>query len=255
MSIASYRNSVLRSLSAAAIERLHLRKVEFEVEHELEFPGQPIRHLFFVETGMASMTTTFRDGGQVEVGMFGYESIIGVSALMGSIRSLNRVYTQIEGHGYSSPLSAAKQEFELGGEFQSLCLRYVQTQLLQALQSAGCNATHSFEQRLSRWLLICSDRAGSDTFKMSHQFLSDMLGNTRSTVSITAAQLKHEKLIDYSRGVIRILDPAGLEKRACECYEVIKDHLDNYTEFDSGVVASRQLRPATRPDVAYGGSD
>jgi CRP-like cAMP-binding protein len=117
-----------------------------------------------------------------------------------------------------------------------LALRYVQAQLVQALQSAGCNATHSFEQRLARWLLICADRAGSETFKMSQQFLSDMLGNTRSTVSITAVHLKQENLIEYTRGVIRILDQKGLEKRACECYHVIRDHLDNYAEFDSGMV-------------------
>jgi CRP-like cAMP-binding protein len=230
-----FTNTLLKALPAEMIARLRLRPVAFELEHEIEFPGKTIDHIYFVEAGMASMTTTFRDGSQVEVGMFGYESLIGVSALMGTKRALNRVYTQIEGHGYASPLDAARQEFELGGQFQSLALRYVQTQLVQAIQSAGCNATHSFEQRLARWLLICADRAHCETFKMSQEFLSDMLGSTRSTVSITAAQLKQERLIDYTRGVIRILDTAGLERRACECYLVIKDHLDNYAEFDTGI--------------------
>jgi CRP-like cAMP-binding protein len=186
---------------------------------------------------MASMTTTFRNGAQVEVGMFGYESVIGVSALMGSKRSLNRVYTQIAGHGYSSPLGAARAEFKLGGEFQSLALRYVQAQLLQAIQSAGCNASHDFVQRLARWLLICADRAHCDSFKMSQEFLADMLGSTRSTVSIAAAQLKHEELISYTRGMIRILDKGRLEKRACECYGVIKHYLDNYTQSDLGITS------------------
>jgi CRP-like cAMP-binding protein len=130
----------------------------------------------------------------------------------------------------------ARREFNLGGQFNSLALRYVQAQLVQAIQSAGCNASHSFEQRLARWLLICADRAHSDTFKMSHEFLADMLGSTRSTVSLTAGQLKQEKLIEYTRGVIHILDRRGLEKRSCECYHVIRDHLDNYAEFDSGIV-------------------
>ena len=223
------------ALDREVIARLRLNRVAFELEHEIEFPGRPIEHIFFVEAGMASMTTTFRNGSQVEVGMFGYESIIGVSALMGTKRSLNRVYTQIEGYGYSSPVEAARREFNLGGQFHFLALRYVQAQLVQAIQSAGCNATHSFEQRLARWLLICADRANGNTFKMSHEFLADMLGSTRSTVSITAALLKHEKLIDYTRGVMHILDKHGLEKRACECYQVIKDHLDNYAEFDSGI--------------------
>ncbi|RXH58194.1 transcriptional regulator, Crp/Fnr family [Granulicella sibirica] len=184
---------------------------------------------------MASMTTTFSDGAQVEVGMFGYESIIGVSALMGTKRSLNRVYTQIAGHGYSCSLEAARREFNRGGVFQSLALRYVQTQLVHAMQSAGCNAQHEVDQRLARWLLICADRAQNTTYKMSHEFLAHMLGNSRPTVSQAAAILKDEGLIEYTRGVIHILDVSRLEAKACECYHVIKDHLDNYTEFDSGI--------------------
>jgi CRP-like cAMP-binding protein len=232
-----FKNTLLNAMDAEIIHRLRLRPITFELEHEIEYPGSVIDHLYFVEEGMASMTTTFKDGSQIEVGMFGYESIIGVSALMGTKRSLNRVYTQIEGYGYSSPLEAARTEFALGGLFHALALRYVQAQLVQAIQSAGCNATHNFEQRLARWLLICADRAHCDTFKMSQEFLADMLGSTRSTVSITAGQLKHEKLIEYTRGVIRILDPKGLEERSCECYGIIKDHLDNYTEFDLGITA------------------
>lgn len=231
----SFRNSLLRALDADALGRLHLRRVVFELEHEIEFPGSPIDHLYFVEEGMASMTTTFKDGSQVEVGMFGYESVVGVSALMGTKRSLNRVYTQIAGYGYTCPVETAKAEFERGALFHTLALRYVQAQLVQAIQSAGCNATHNFEQRLARWLLICADRARCETFKMSHEFLADMLGSTRSTMSIAAAQLKHDGLIEYTRGVIRILDTKGLEARACECYGIIKHHLDNYTEFDSGI--------------------
>lgn len=237
LSVGRFKNTVLKALSADAIARLHLRQVAFELEHEIEYPGSAIDHLYFVEEGMASMTNTFKNGSQVEVGMFGYESVIGVSALMGTKRSLNRVYTQIAGHGYSSPVEAARREFNGGGMFQTLALRYVQAQLVQAIQSAGCNATHNFEQRLARWLLICADRARRDSFKMSHEFLSAMLGSTRSTVSITAGQLKHDRLIEYTRGVIHILDKKGLEGRACECYGIIKHHLDNYAEFDGGMTA------------------
>jgi CRP-like cAMP-binding protein len=229
-----FRNSILRTLDREVIARLCLRPVVFEVEHELEFPGQPIAHLFFVEEGMASMTTTFQDGSQVEVGMFGYEGVIGISALMGTKRSLNRVYTQIPGHGYSCSTEVARREFCLNGEFQLLTLRYVQAQLLQAAQSAGCNAKHDVDQRLARWLLLCADRAHSDVFALSQEFIAEMLGCTRPTVSTAAGLLKESGLIEYSRGVIRLLDVASLEARACECYRVIKDHLDNYTEFDSG---------------------
>ena len=207
----------------------------FELEYEIEFPGSPIDHLYFVEEGMASMTTTFKDGSQVEVGMFGYEGVIGVSALMGTKRSLNRVYTQIAGHGYSSPVEIARREFGLGGDFQSLALKYVQTQLVQAAQSAGCNAKHNLEQRLARWLLLCADRTHRNNFKMPQEFLADMLGTTRPTVSLAAGHLKEKGLIDYTRGLIHILDVAGLETEACECYRIIRDHLDNYAEFESGI--------------------
>jgi CRP-like cAMP-binding protein len=231
------KNTLLRALDGDIIERLHLQPVKFELKHEIENPGDPIDHLYFLEAGMASMTTTFKDGSQVEVGMFGYESIIGVSALMGTRKSLNRVYTQIAGHGYACHLDDARREFRLGGKFQFLALRYVQAQLVQAMQSAGCNAKHNFEQRLARWLLLCADRAHTDTFKISHEFLADMLGGRRPTISTTAGELKRKGLIEYTRGEIRILDVAGLTKTACECYLTIKDHLDNYTEFDTAITA------------------
>jgi CRP-like cAMP-binding protein len=237
MNVALFQNTLLKSFAPDLIERLRLRPVQFKVGHEIEFPGKPIHHLYFLEAGMASMTTTFTDGAQVEVGMFGYESVIGVSALMGTKLSLNRIYTQIAGYGFSCSLHSATVEFAHCGAFQRLALRYVQAQLLQAMQSAGSNAKHNFEQRLARWLLLCADRAHQEQFKMSQEFLSDMLGSTRPTVTLAAGQLKHENLIEYTRGEITILDRKGLEARSCECYRLIKEHLDNYVEFDTGNTA------------------
>jgi len=232
-----FKNSLLRALDAESIEHLALQPVQFELMHEIEYPGSPIDRLYFVEEGMASMTTTFGDGAQVEVGMFGYESVIGVSALMGTKRSLNRVYTQIAGNGFFTGVEAARKEFALGGQFHKLALRYVQAQLVQAMQSAGCNARHNFEQRLARWLLICADRAHTNTFKISHEFLADMLGGNRPTVTMAAGVLREKGVIEYSHGEIRILDVAGLTHASCECYTVIKNHLDNYAEFDTGITA------------------
>jgi CRP-like cAMP-binding protein len=231
----SFKNTLLKALDRDIIERLRLQPIIFELMHEIENPGDPIEHLYFLEDGMASMTTTFKDGSQVEVGMFGHESVTGISALMGTKKSLNRIYTQIAGDGYTCLVEDARKEFRLGGYFQSLALRYVQAQLVQAIQSAGCNAKHNFEQRLARWLLICADRAHTDTFKISHELLADMLGVRRPTVSTTAGILKRKGLIDYARGEIRILDVPGLTKTSCECYLIIKDYLDNYTKFDTAI--------------------
>jgi CRP-like cAMP-binding protein len=229
-----YANTLLQSFDSELIARLQLKPIAFEVGHEIEFPGKPIKHLFFLEEGMASMTTTFSNGREVEVGMFGYESVIGVSALMGTKQSLNRVYTQIAGWGYRCKFEAAAAEFYRYGPFQRLTLRYVQAQLVQSAQSTGCNAEHSHEQRLARWLLICADRVHSNQFKMSQEFLSHMLGNTRPTVTLAAGRLKQEQLITYTRGEITIVDRRGLEQRACECYGIIKQHLDNFASFDTG---------------------
>ena len=237
MRTSDFTNTLLKALNEDIIARLLLQPVNFELKYEIENAGDPIDRLYFLEEGMASMTTTFKDGSQVEVGTFGYESVIGVSALMGTKMGLNRVYTQIAGHGYSCRMEDARREFRLGGDFQFLALRYVQAQLVQAMQSAGCNAKHNFEQRLARWLLICADRAHIDTFKISHEFLADMLGGGRPTISTTAGILKRKGLIEYTRGEIRILDVPGLTKISCECYLTIKNYLDNYTKFDTAITA------------------
>ena len=231
-----FRNRLLQSLDAASVERLALRPVKLELRHEIEFPGSTIDHIYFIEEGVGSMTTTFKDGSQVEVGLFGYEAAMGVSGLMGTRHSLNRVYMQIAGYGFASPMEAATREFRRFDKFHDLALRYVQAQLTQATQSAGCNAKHELEQRLARWLLLCSDRARSENFSISHEFLADMLGVSRPTISVAAAQMKEQGLISYTRGIIHIIDPAGLEKKSCECYRVVKDHLDNYLDFDTGFV-------------------
>jgi CRP-like cAMP-binding protein len=233
--MATYRNTILKALTYDVIQRLQLRPVSLGNERRIEYPGEPIDRLFFIEVGMASMTTTFLDGWQIEVGMFGYEGVIGISALMGTKLSLNRVYTQINGSGYSSPIAAGRAEFQRGGVFQMLALRYVQAQLVTAIQSVACNARHNFDQRLARWLLLCADRANSDTFCITHEYLGHMLGATRSTVSIAAAHMQEDGLIEYKRGAMRIVDAKGLEIICCECYRVIKNHLDSYAEFDASI--------------------
>lgn len=230
----TFNNTLLRHLNAETIQRLKLRRVNLALRQDLEVPGQAIQHVYFVEQGIGSMTTIFRDGFEVEVSMFGYESAVGISALMGTKHSLNRVFMQLAGYGFSSPLCAASAEFARFGEFHHLALRYVQAQLTQATQSAACNVHHNHEQRFARWILICSDRAKQDVMALSQEFLADMLGSARPTVTATARILKSQGLITYSRGIIRILDRTGLEKQACECYQVVKNHLENFADFDTG---------------------
>ena len=183
------------------------------------------------------MTTRFENGVQVETSMFGYESAIGISALMGTKHSLNAIVMLLAGYGYASPIRAARQEFRRAEIFQRIALRYVQAQLTLSTQNAACNAIHSHEQRLARWLLICCDRAKQNRLEMAQDFVSQMLGSTRSTVSIAASGFKAKGLIEYSRGVIRILDAKGLEAESCECYRVVREHLERLAEFDTGYLS------------------
>lgn len=229
-----YKNEVLRRLEPPIIERLDLRPVELPAGREIEYPGNHIDHLFFIEEGIASMTTTFKDGFQVEVALAGSESVLGASSMMGTRRSLNRVYMQVAGRGYSSQTALATNEFKRAERFHDLTLRYLQAQFIQSAQTAGCNARHSIEQRLARWLLLCADRNGNHVLALSHEYMADMLGVARSSVSITAGHFQERKLIQYSRGKIHLIDLAGLEALACECYRVVRDHLANYAESDEG---------------------
>lgn len=231
----TYTNSVLRSLSPEAIQRLHLRPVSLQVPRQLESPGAPIRHLIFPEQGAASMTTTFKDGAQVEVGLYGYESVIGLSALMGTKQSLNRIYMQIPGNGFAATIEDGRREFQRGEHFQRLAPAFVQAQFIQVAQSAGCNAKHTVEQRLARWLLTCADRSRSTTFALSQDFIATMLGIRRMSASAAIIGLREQGIITNHRNEISLENRQALEARACECYGVVRHHLDNYVEFDSGV--------------------
>lgn len=229
-----FNNTLLQHLDPATIGRLQLRPVDLPLFHELETPGGSIEQIIFLEEGIGSMTTAFENGAQVETSMFGYESAIGISALMGVKHSLNRIFMQLAGSGYAAPVQAARTEFLRNEKFQYLALRYVQAQLTLSTQNAACNAMHSYEQRLARWLLICCDRAKQTNLAMAQEFVSQMLGSTRSTVSIAAAHLKEKGFIDYRRGFIQVLDIKGLESQACECYRVVREHLESFADFDTG---------------------
>lgn len=236
MQYPTFTNTLLKRLPASTVARLNIRRVELPRGRDLAVIGERIQHLYFLERGIGSMTTCFENGAQVEVSMFGYESVVGVSALMGAKQSLNRVFMQLAGFGYACTVPAALSEFENNGHFRGLMLRFVQAQLTLAMQNAACNSSHTYEQRLARWLLICSERAAQDTLELPQEFVAEMLGSTRSTVSIAAAHLKAKGLIDYSRGHLRLIDKRGLEVESCECYRVVRNHLESFEEFDTGFV-------------------
>jgi hypothetical protein len=150
-----FRNKLLFALKPEVTDRLQLRALQLPIGQEIENPGQPIEALIFIEDGIGSMTTTFQDHFQVEVGLFGHESVMGGSALIGTKLSLNKVYMQMSGHGFSCDMELAITEFSRFGRFHDVVLRYQQALFVQACQSVGCMAHHGVAQRLSRAVIVC----------------------------------------------------------------------------------------------------
>jgi CRP-like cAMP-binding protein len=228
----TFKNRILQKLDAEMIERLDLQRVDLPSGMEIENPGEPIPNVYFIEDGIGSMTNTFRDGFQVEVAMFGAESVMGASCLIGTKRSLNKVYMQMSGYGYRCSTDSAVAEYSRFSRFHDLVLRSFQAQFVQTCQSAGCNSHHQILQRLARWLLLCADRTESPTMRLTQEYLASMLGTRRSTVSVAAEELQRNGFIRYCRGRVVISDRPGLEKRACECYQLVRGHLENHLEVE-----------------------
>ena len=195
------------------------------VKFALEKPAQPVTHLYFVEAGLASMTSEFRNGTQVEVGLFGRDSAIGFPVLTGMPYSLNNTFMQIGGHGFRTTVELARAEFLRTGEFHDLLLQKAQVQLVQTAQTAACNARHALEQRMCRWLLMSLDRMDGNVLHLTQEFLAMMLGVERPAVSVTAGKLQEAGLIEYRRGQITVLNRDGMERLSCECYGVVRDFL------------------------------
>ena len=232
-----YRNTLLHALPPDILQRLHLTSLTLPLRRDIEIPGAEMNQIIFLEDGVASMTASFADGSQVEIGVMGFESILCASSMLGTARSLNRVYMQIAGRGYATTAHNARMEFARYGQFHNLTLRANQAHFLQTAQTAGCNARHTVDKRLARWLLLCADRMESPVIHLPHEHIAAMLGCNRSTVTVAAGKLQLDGLITYTRSKIRILSRSGLETHACECYANLADYLATPADFRVGLPA------------------
>ena len=221
-------NRLLAALPAPEAERLRprLERVSLGLAEPLYEAGARIERVYFPLGGMFSLLITMADGSAVEVGTVGNEGLIGLPVFLGSERSPTAVICQVPGEACRMAAEAFREEVGRGGALAGLILHYTQAVLNQISQSVACNLLHSVEQRLGRWLLMSHDRAGADEFPMTHQFLAEMLGVRRPSVSVTAAKLQEAGLIGYHRGRIAVLDREGLEAASCECYRVVRDEFD-----------------------------
>ena len=185
-----------------------------------------LSHVYFPTTGMISLTILMENGKEVEAGIVGNEGMIGLSVAQDLNFSPTKAISQISGEGLRIPVAAFLKAMKRGGTLDQLVRRYSAFSLRYASQTVACNLLHSVKQRMCRWLLMCRDRVETEEFTLTHEFLAEMLGVRRQTVTVVAGTLLKASLITYRRGVIRILNRKRLEDASCECYGVIKAFYD-----------------------------
>ncbi len=218
-----YKNRILAALPEAEIGRLspHLLPVTLPTRTQL-LDGRA-DYAYFLEEGLASVVLTLANGATVEVGVIGIDGVVGVSALMGTGTMPGETFIQVEGSGYRIDAALLKEEFERTGPLRTHIQKFFAGHLVQSSQGAACNRLHSISERLARWILTCHDRVQSDHMPLTHEFLGQMLGAPRTTVTLAAGMLHHSGLIDYTRGHVTITNRQGLEDVACECYQTVRN--------------------------------
>ena len=219
-------NRLLASLPANAFSAIspHLKIVELKFGDVVAEAGSPIRQVYFPYSGVISLVVELDVGAMIETAMVGRDGVLNAAPALDGKVSLNKGIVQVAGSAGTIEVNRLRRlanEFE---PFRSLLIRHEQVLFAQSQQSAACNASHSVEARMCRWLLYMRDLAGSDDLMLTQEFLAQMLGVRRPSVSIVASPLQKAGLIKYSRGRMRLLDVKGLKKRACECYGTVKAH-------------------------------
>jgi len=201
----------------------HLALVDLVQAAPIFDARKPASHVWFPHEGVISVVATDAEGGAVEVATVGREGMTGVAFVLGSETMVSDAMVQVAGHGSRIEAAAFRKAIEISPTLIRLMLRYVLAVFTQISQNAACNQLHAINTRCARWLLTTHDRVKGDTFELTQEYLAMMLGVTRPSVSAAAAALQKAGLIRYSRGAITIVDRAGLEEAACECYRIIED--------------------------------
>ncbi|MDO8595251.1 MAG: Crp/Fnr family transcriptional regulator [Sulfuricaulis sp.] len=225
----SAANLVLAALPPKDYQRLLtglLEPVKLIYGQILYEPGERIRHVYFPTDCLVSLLTAIDKHQTLEVGMVGNEGMVGMPLVLGIGASAVRALVQGSGTAMRMTAARFRAEFKKNIPLQQALFRYTHLLMAQVSQTAACNRFHRAEARLARWLLMTGDRLHSNEFRLTHEFLSHMLGLRRVGVTRAASDLERKKIIDYSRGKIRILDRKGLEAAACTCYRIVKNLQD-----------------------------
>lgn len=218
------QNHLLAALPLADMEHLsdHLELTPMHLGEMLYEPGEQLHHAYFPTTSIISLHYVMASGASAEAAGVGNEGVVGISLFMGGNTTPSSAVVQTAGHAYRLERSILTREFHRAGLLQRLLLRYTQALMTQMMQSAACNRHHSVEQQLCRWLLLTHDRIPAHELIMTQELVASMLGVRREGITEAAGKLQHAGFIRYRRGHIAVIDQAGLETAACECYAVVK---------------------------------
>jgi len=213
-------NRLLAALSPNSTVELRLEQISLAAGEILLPVDEPVRHVYFPTTAIIAVVGNISNGRMVEVGICGSEGLAGIAALFGENISALERRIQVPGELFRSPLSAVQREFDKGGAFQKSILHFTQHFTRQVAMTVVCSRFHTVEQRLVRWLLMRHDRIADDVIPLTHEFIAQMLGVNRSTVTLAANHLQESGYIKYTWGRITICDRDAMEAIVCECYPI-----------------------------------
>ena len=223
-------NQLLRAFEPDVRHRIHphLEVVSPKLGDIVCEAGSALQHVYFPEGAVLSLLTVLENGDAIETANIGREGAFGLFAAMYSRQSFNRCIVQLEGPIVRCGIEVLHAEFKHSGHLRDLFVSYSETLLSQVQQSVACNAMHSVEKRMCRWLLMMHDRAEGQALAYTHEFMSNMLGANRKSVTLAARSMQAAGLISYRRGTMQVRDRAGLEAASCECYRIVKERFNAF---------------------------
>jgi CRP-like cAMP-binding protein len=223
-------NRLLGAMESASLSRItpHLEPVVLKLGDVVCEAGGVLKHAYFPQGTVLSLLTVLENGSAIETANIGREGAFGLFAAMYSRVSFNRCLVQFEGGMVRCPIDFLQSEFMHSEHVRNLFVSYSETLLSQVQQTVACNALHSTEERMCRWLLMMHDRAEGEALPYTHEFLSHMLGANRKSVTLAAQSLQTAGLISYQRGKIQVVNRAGLEQASCECYAIVRERFEAF---------------------------
>jgi len=240
------QNQLLASLHAEDYARLlfDLEPTRMSLGESVYERGVPINYVYFPTTCMISLLYVMENGDSAEIAVVGNDGLVGVAVFMGGEGMSSRAVVQNAGECYRLDAKIMKKEFALGGSVQHLALRFTQALIAQMVQTGACNRHHTLEQQLCRWLLLTLDRLPGNQVTMTQQLIGNMLGVRRAGVLEATSHLQKDGVIEYNGGRITVLNRAKLEKRSCECYEVVKKEIRRLLAYEVPANARTNLKLA-----------